>query len=64
MINCAECSHHIFCESFGEYKCEIKQQRVYKSPKTCENFEKIKAGEKTKTCHCLACQAYGYSEEE
>ena len=64
MFTCADCEHHIFCNSWGDYKCEVKEMRIYKSPESCESFKKIGSGYKDKKCHCKTCQAYGYAEEE
>lgn len=29
MDNCANCEHAIFDETWGEYKCEVFERRVY-----------------------------------
>lgn len=64
MFTCADCEHHIFCDSWGEYKCEVKEMRIYKSPESCPDYIKAKVGAEIKKCHCKTCQVYGYAEEE
>ena len=42
MNSCSTCEYAIFDELWGEYKCKIRQQRVYKPGKNipCEWYKK------------------------
>jgi hypothetical protein len=41
MPKCASCEYAVFDEQFGEYKCRIRQLRVYKPPMDiCEWYKK------------------------
>lgn len=41
---CAECSHSIFDEQWGEYKCKIVQHRIYDVDRkvACKDYKKGK----------------------
>lgn len=57
------CAYAIFCPSFGEYKCTLKQRRIYENKETCNDYAK-KTDDKERKCHCLTCVAEGYVEYE
>lgn len=57
------CAHAIFCPSFGEYKCEVKQKRIYGGTDICRDYEKNTSKEEKK-CHCLSCMAEGYVNDD
>lgn len=42
MANCETCGYAILDEQFGEYKCKVRQHRVYKPEKmtNCEWYKK------------------------
>lgn len=41
MDKCASCEYAVFDEIFGEYKCKVRQMRVYKpSTNMCEWYKK------------------------
>ena len=63
MSICANCDHSILCPSWGEYKCEKKQQRVKLSKKACEDFKPY-TKRKDKKCHCFTCMAEGYVNDD
>lgn len=64
MSKCKEnCTYAIFCPSFGEYKCEIKQRRIYENTDACKDYKK-KTDKEEKKCHCLTCIAEGYVDNE
>ena len=46
-MDCANCKHALFDQMFGEYKCKVREQRVYKPAKNnvvCEWYEEGKPG--------------------
>lgn len=54
-INCKECKHSIFCETFGEYKCTKYARRIYYPERTeCNDYDKF-YGEKKEPCRCRSC---------
>jgi len=57
MTKCETCERAIFCESWGDYKCEWKQGRIYKKIKTCKGYKKKAADFEEKKCHCLVCMS-------
>ena len=60
---CEDCKSMIFCPSWGEYKCEVKQTRIYHERRTCADYVKATKKEERK-CHCLTCMAEGYVDDE
>lgn len=42
MCECKNCKHGIFDPVWGEYKCRVRQHRIYKKPSIdiCELYEK------------------------
>lgn len=44
MTKCKLCEHAIFDETWGEYKCKVKQRRVPQTEKTmrCKDFKRKK----------------------
>lgn len=50
MGNCETCGYAILDEQFGEFKCRIRQHRVYKPEEmiNCEWYKKKEKGKKTK----------------
>lgn len=44
MKTCKECEHSIFDEIWGEYRCKVHHQTVYKiaTAENCEDYEKKK----------------------
>lgn len=63
---CKTCNYAVFCPSWGEYKCEMKQYRVGSGVKkdTCEHYKKKTDKNDERKCHCLTCVAEGYAEYE
>lgn len=61
---CMTCAYAIFCPSWGEYKCEVKQHRipVWRGNKCTHYKQKTKDDERK--CHCMTCVAEGYAEYE
>lgn len=55
------CTFAIFCPSFGEYKCTLKQRRIYDSKKICSEYS-AKHDNVERKCHCLVCVSNGYVE--
>ena len=60
---CKSCAYSIFCPSWGEYKCEMKQYRVVDKKGDCEHY-KAKTKNDERKCHCSTCVAEGYAEYE
>ena len=42
MSNCKTCIHAVFDSHLGEYKCEVKQHRLYDYPDDCEDYDEGK----------------------
>ena len=61
---CEECARAIFCPSWGEHKCELRQTVVPTRLKSCDDFEKKKKDSEERKCHCLTCMAEGYIDNE
>lgn len=58
------CEHAVFCRSFGEYKCTLKQKRIYNTSKPCDEYKEKKKDAKEKKCQCLVCMTEGYIEDD
>ena len=48
MNNCKNCKHAIFDEQWGEYKCKVREVRIYVllDSTECSSYEKIKEDKK------------------
>ena len=58
-----KCTYAIFCPSFGEYKCVLKQRRIYDIKKPCDEYA-AKTDQVERKCHCFTCVAEGYVDYE
>lgn len=66
-MNCFDCAHARFCETWGELKCLEKKHRIYKilGEDTCEDFKKRDKGIILDTpCQCEHCTALRGSKED
>lgn len=57
---CATCSHSILCRTWSEYKCRVKERRIYYPPestKDCSNYKKRDKNFKESKCQCKDCLA-------
>lgn len=59
-ISCADCERHVFCSSWGEYKCLVKERRIYEpenEARRCKDYKKApkKSGEDSPKCQCKSC---------
>lgn len=63
---CKTCAYSIFCPSWGEYKCEMKQHRinVNSTKDTCDHYKKNTSKNDERKCHCSTCVAEGYVDYE
>ena len=57
MNKCEDCANAIYCQSWGEFKCEVKQARLRKKVRVCKSYKKKDANAEEKKCHCLICMA-------
>ena len=60
--SCMDCKNSIFCNTFGEFKCTVKQRRIYEpenDARDCPDFEKERRGknEEEPKCHCKHCMS-------
>lgn len=60
MIKCADCENAIFCESWGEYKCAVKEMHM-RDIIMCDQYKKGK--DVPKKCRCETCQEREGDEE-
>ena len=61
-ISCIDCIHAVYCSSWGEYKCLVKERRIYEpenEARRCKDYKKAskKSGEDSPKCQCKHCQA-------
>ena len=55
---CASCSHSIFCPTWAEWKCRVKERRIHFSittSKQCPDYEKRDKNFKESKCQCKDC---------
>lgn len=59
-MNCFNCEHAVFCTTWGEVKCLVKKERIYKveDEKSCADFKKRTSGDiMSIPCHCDDCES-------
>lgn len=61
---CVDCSNGIYCPSWGEYKCSVKQMRMPFGMKACDHYNQQKKGMEERKCHCITCMAEGYVDDD
>lgn len=51
MDNCKNCKHSRFDEQWGEYKCDVRKNRIYilLDSSECPNYKKKKSEKEKKT---------------
>lgn len=59
-ISCTDCIHAVFCSSWGEYKCLVKERRIYEpenEARRCKDYKKApkKSSEDEPKCQCKTC---------
>ena len=61
--NCTVCSNAIFCESWGEYKCKERKERISDTDEgaCCGLYSK---GTPSTDCHCETCEERGAIEDD
>lgn len=61
--NCTTCSKAIFCESLGEYKCEVRKIWIHDTDEGgyCGLYSK---GTPSTYCHCELCIRKGENDDE
>lgn len=60
------CSFAIFCEAFGEYKCEASHRAIMNAELECvgcKHHVRRSSDEEKKICHCEACMKRQTFEE-
>lgn len=67
VTHCMDCEHSIFCSGWSEYKCRIKECRIYepeKEARKCKDFKKktSKVDDDESKCHCKVCRSMEESE--
>ena len=59
-MKCFDCENSRFCTVWGEVKCLVKKERVYKAEdaESCADFKKRTTGDIHSTpCHCDDCDS-------
>ena len=54
---CSTCINSILCETWSEWKCKIKEKRIYSHEdiKTCSDYKKRGEDFKDPMCQCDDC---------
>lgn len=54
---CPSCVNSIFCDTWGEWKCLVKERRiyVYAGMTTCKDYKKRGKDFKKRKCQCEDC---------
>ena len=56
--SCMDCKWSIYCYSFGEYKCLVKELRIYEPENEaigCPDFKKERKNDEAPKCRCKTC---------
>lgn len=62
---CPSCMMSRRCETWGEWKCLVKERRyTFAGPRECESHKKAPAGFNRPACQCDDCLRRGKLEEE
>ena len=66
--SCMDCENSIWCDTWSEFKCVIKQRRIYEPENDaldCEDFKRERRGknEAEPKCRCKHCLRRSASEE-
>lgn len=55
--SCMDCKNSVWCRTWGEFKCVVKQRRIYEPENealNCEDFKKERKKDDAK-CQCKHC---------
>ena len=67
---CPTCINSIHCDTWAEWKCKVKERRIYdyKAIKKCESYKKRDKNFKEPKCQCEDClkneSLFEYEEED
>lgn len=64
-VTCSKCTHGVFCDSWGEWKCNKLHKRIYDPVMLdCRDFEKRKKDEPMPDCQCETCMTESKNEND
>lgn len=63
---CPTCANAIFCDTWGQFKCTVKERRItgYKTMTVCGDYKKRPKDFKEPLCHCEDCMKNELLAEE